>query len=769
MKKLFAVVTILLSLTGAGSLPAQSGLVTSTVVQPKPVNLDFEAGAAGKLPDGWVSPTDGRGFQAELTEVSPQSGRRTALLKSLPEATHDARAFGNLMQAIDAAPYRGRRVRLRAAVRLESEQRGTRANLWLRADRPNKQPGFFDNMSDRSIFTGSWQFFEIVGDIEEDASVLNFGVLLQGRGAVYLDTVTLEDLGAPTILAEPPRALTAQGLENLIAFARLLGYVRHFHPSDEAAATDWEAFAVEGIRLVETAKNKKELTAALDKLFRPVAPTVRVYRSGKRVAQPKELKPKKTDGLKIIYWHHVGFGQKNAGQSAYSSERKALEIPAEKTPAPSPDPSRPFVADLGGGVSASVPFALFVGDKGTLPGVTKAAENAAAGKTLLYKFSGNDRLTRLTSVILAWNVFQHFYPYFDQVQTDWNQVLKDSLTTAAADKDEKEFLRTLERMVARLYDGHGNVVHKSQFNTRALPVDFAWAEDHLVIAQAGKNAEELQPGDIVLSIDGKLSAEVLAEAESLVSGATAQWRRHIALGDLRMGALDSEARLEVRNESGQTHIVTLRRGNATGIEDTRRTKIEEVKPNVFYVDLNRISDDDFRAALPKLEKATGIIFDLRGYPKVSTEVLSHLIDKPVQSAQWLIPIVSVPDHRNMTNYDRRGRWDLQPKQPRLAAKIAFLTDGRAISYAESYMGIIEAYKLAEIVGEPTAGTNGNINPFTVPGGYRIIWTGMRVIKHDDSPHHGIGIKPTVPVSRTIKGIREKRDEQLERAIEVVSR
>lgn len=48
------------------------------------------------------------------------------------------------MQEIDVAAYRGRRVRLRAAVRLESEQRGTRANLWLRGDRPTNQPGFFD-------------------------------------------------------------------------------------------------------------------------------------------------------------------------------------------------------------------------------------------------------------------------------------------------------------------------------------------------------------------------------------------------------------------------------------------------------------------------------------------------------------------------------------------------------------------------------------------------------------------------------------------------
>jgi hypothetical protein len=45
---------------------------------------------------------------------------------------------------------------------------------------------------------------------------------------------------------------------------------------------------------------------------------------------------------------------------------------------------------------------------------------------------------------------------------------------------------------------------------------------------------------------------------------------------------------------------------------------------------------------------------------------------------------------------------------------------------------------------------------------------MKVLKHDGSKHHGVGIQPTVPVSRTIRGVSEKRDEQLERAIAVVS-
>ena len=109
---------------------------------------------------------------------------------------------------------------------------------------------------------------------------------------------------------------------------------------------------------------------------------------------------------------------------------------------------------------------------------------------------------------------------------------------------------------------------------------------------------------------------------------------------------------------------------------------------------------------------------------------------------------------------------MEPKAPLIKGRKIFLTDGRAISAAETVMGIVEAYRLADIVGEATAGTNGNVNPFTVPGGYTLSWTGMRVLKHDGSRHHGVGIHPTHPVSRTIAGITEHRDEVLERALEL---
>jgi C-terminal processing protease CtpA/Prc len=102
--------------------------------------------------------------------------------------------------------------------------------------------------------------------------------------------------------------------------------------------------------------------------------------------------------------------------------------------------------------------------------------------------------------------------------------------------------------------------------------------------------------------------------------------------------------------------------------------------------------------------------------------------------------------------------------PYFHARRAFLTSGWDIIYAETILGMVEHYKLAQIVGEATAGTNGVINPFRVPGGFEITWTGMRVRKHDGSPLFGVGIPPTIPVSLSRAGIAAGRDEALEQAV-----
>ena len=731
-----------------------SGAQVSSTPRPSPSNLNFEEGSAGEAPPGWATPTPG--FAARTVEGGASG--KAALLSSIAGAD-GAAPFGNLMQSVDAAPYRGRWIRVRASLKIG---RGTapRAQLWVRVDRPGGKMGFFDNMTDRSVLAKEWTPVEINADVADDATTLNFGLLLLGDGEALIDDVSIvagEKVAART---EPAHPIDARGLVNLTAFARLFGYVRHFHPSDEATAAKWNVVAVDGVRAIESAANPADLATKLRAIFKPLAPTIQLYVTGSPPATDLLPRVGNRNDVQVVFWRHTGFGQKES--PLYHSDRIRKDAPGGRVPAGVHDPRHPFEVDLGGGVSARIPLAVFADASGTLP---KSDARPASAPSLV-KFTGGDRATRLADVVLLWNVLQHFYPYFDVVKTDWPGVLPKALSSAATDSDEGTFLHTLRTMMSELQDGHGQVFQPAEPRAWSLPLLFGWAENELVVTRVADESLDARPGDLVVSIDGKDAKQLFAEVQRLEPGATPQFKRWGALQRLRSGGKDSEVTLELKTGGGEARTVVVRRTRQMdAVDEIRPPKISELEPGIFYVDLSRVTDAGFDHVLPLLTAARGVIFDLRGYPNLGTGFLAHLIDVPVQSARWNVPIITRPDHV-FDDYDTSGRWNIQPQAPRIRGKLIFLTDGRAISYAESIMGIIEAYKIAVIIGEPTAGTNGNINPLDLPGGYRVIWTGMRVLKHDGSQHHGVGIRPTVSVVPTLRGIREKRDEQLEAAIRI---
>jgi len=70
-----------------------------------------------------------------------------------------------------------------------------------------------------------------------------------------------------------------------------------------------------------------------------------------------------------------------------------------------------------------------------------------------------------------------------------------------------------------------------------------------------------------------------------------------------------------------------------------------------------------------------------------------------------------------------------------------------------------------VMGSTTAGADGGIIKVDLPGGISTYITGAGVYYPDGTETQQIGIKPDIEVMPTIKGIREGRDELLEKAIE----
>ncbi|MBV9879718.1 MAG: hypothetical protein JO180_04440 [Gemmatirosa sp.] len=717
-------------------------------------------------------------------------------------ASYDPEGFAGVMTTVPAAPYAGRRVRVSGFLRAASLE-GQGGTLWARADSATRTVAFATTEGRRRFGgTTDWTPVSVDLDVPASARTLAIGVHSTARGTLWVDDVTIEpDAGAePRALGiEPPdvsafpaparsaiaaarspreasRALAGRALDNLVAFTRLTGYVRFFHPSDSALATNWDEFTVRGVRAVERAPTADSLAATLRALFAPIAPMVAIYRAGARPPTPPAAPS--GDSVGVVFWQHLGFGvPASAGgrpnYDIYRSVRRRVAAPGGRVPAtvpvaepgrtmPVPDPAHPFAAELGGGVAATVPLALYT--------ATSAVDSLWRPRPAVERFVTADRATRLAAVALLWMGPQHFYPYHEVAHTDWDAALRRALGEAATSGGGEPFDATMERLVAALHDGHGNVFRASV--PRVIPdVRLGWVEGRVVVTAAGDSAAAagVRRGDEVVAVDGRPVADALRDAESRTSGATPQWIRFVALGKLLAGPPGSATVIRLRDpltSGAPNRDARLARLAAPPPAEPRPDQIAEPRPGVMYVDLGRVTDADVQAALPRLEAARAIVFDMRGYPRGNMlRLLPMLSDSTIRSARFQAPIVTRPDHQGM-EFEGEG-WVLPPLQPRLRAKVAFLTGGGAISYAESTMGVVEENHLGAIVGETTAGTNGNINQYAVPGGYVVIWTGMRVQKRDGTPHHGVGIRPTVPVTPTLRGIRDGRDEVLERALEVV--
>jgi len=101
--------------------------------------------------------------------------------------------FGTYMQTIDATDYRGKRVRLSSRVKTQGIEDW--AGVWMRVDSPTGAIAF-DNMQDRAIKgTQDWANHVIVLDVGPNATAIAFGVLLSGKGSLWIDDVEIEAVG----------------------------------------------------------------------------------------------------------------------------------------------------------------------------------------------------------------------------------------------------------------------------------------------------------------------------------------------------------------------------------------------------------------------------------------------------------------------------------------------------------------------------------------------------------------------------------------------
>jgi hypothetical protein len=163
-----------------------------------PLNLDFENNKPGEVPDGWVawSKFQRLGAKMIVSDEKPYLGSHVGMVHRSEDIRYGEIA-PSLRQYIDAKPYRGKTIRVRAATRAEVKDTGF-AFLRLVIDPSLHEsvhdgyPPLFDSLDQYRIESSEWEIVEIEAEVAENADIISYGIYLRDSGTVWLDAVKIE-------------------------------------------------------------------------------------------------------------------------------------------------------------------------------------------------------------------------------------------------------------------------------------------------------------------------------------------------------------------------------------------------------------------------------------------------------------------------------------------------------------------------------------------------------------------------------------------------
>lgn len=386
---------------------------------------------------------------------------------------------------------------------------------------------------------------------------------------------------------------------------------------------------------------------------------------------------------------------------------------------------------------------------------------------------------RWLAVIRAWNVIHYFYPYLHLLD-DWDPVLPTFLARMETAETGLDYTLTLYEMMAHVADGHtfisGHPSTPKHFGEVVLPLEIRWIEGAAVVTgiqhEPAREAG-IEIGDAILAVDGEITEARIERLRKYNPGSTETTvRQRILNRMLTRGPAGSTAVLSLQGLDGKVREVRLVREQRPYVPPAPPSlgEIVRILPgNIGYMDLTRLEIPGVEAAFEKVKDTRGLVFDMRGYPRgTAWHIAPRINTKNARiGAQFRRSQVSAfsAEEGDAGFYFAQPLPPLPPGTPKYTRPIVMLIDDRAISQSEHSGLFFEAANGTRFIGTPTAGANGDVTRFTLPGGLFVSFTGHDVRHADGSQLQRKGLIPHVEVAPTRAGLRAGKDEVLERALQ----
>ncbi|MCD8043512.1 MAG: S41 family peptidase [Tannerellaceae bacterium] len=707
-------------------------------------NLDFELQENGK-PVGWVNYGNSTDL-IYLDSTIVKSGKYAAVLENEEDSKSSFKALAfNLPEN-----YKGKQITLSGYIKTENITDGF-AGLWMRID-----PGIaFDNMYDHGVTgTTDWTKYEVTLSMApSETEGIVIGGLLVGKGKMWLDnlqvTIDGKDIQNASLYtkedfpAEKDKEfdtgsgitfplLDEQLVTNLDVLGKVWGFLKYNHPEVGKGTYNWD---YELFRMLPGYLKIRDINQRDKYLLTWVTKYGKIDTSQDTQKNSEEvfLSP----DLSWIDDAGISPDLKKKIQEIYENRHQGYHFYIRMHP------------QIG----------------------NPEFKNEADYGTMSYPDGG----FRLLSLYRYWNMIHYFFPNRYMTDKPWNEVLKEYIPLFILAENKLEYELAALQVIAEINDTHANLwegkerINELRGNMYA-PFRVQFVEDQLVVTDSyNQNLQEVsgfRRGDVITHINGQTIEFLIDSLKPYYPSSN----RDVMLRDMSRDLLRSNRQTILVNylSSGQQKetLLTLYESNMLNMSTHKRYEkcYKLLENNIGYVTLATIRSEDVEHIKEDFKDTKGIIIDIRNYPSyfVPFELGCYFVEAATPFVKFTKGNVNNPGEFTFSS-----ALEIPKGEKTYQGKLVVIVNEETQSQAEYTAMAFRAGESTTIIGSTTAGADGNVSGIVLPGGLRTMISGIGVYYPDGTETQRIGIIPDIEVRPTIKGIKQGRDELLEKAVNLI--
>lgn len=718
-------------------------------------NFNFDLETTKKnynLPTGW-NIWGSTKYLVKTDSTTKHSGKYSVSIEST-DSIHE-NTFGGFYYQIPAK-YAGSKIELRAYIKMQDVLNGS-IGLVLKIE-GNASLLSFDNMLKKNIHgISDWKMYSVQLPLPENAKTITIGAILAGKGKINVDDFQIlidgEDLSKRvlkkqlSIKAETDTSfnqgsginsilLTPDKTKNLAILGKVWGYLKYYHPAIANGSYNWDFELFRILPKILDSKNQVERNKILSEWIVSLGP----------------LSKEKTDPI----------------DSSFVKLYPDIDWISE-------------VTILGEELSNQLIQIKNVkkNSNNYYISLVENIHNPIFNENPYNKFSYPDAGFRLLSLYRYWNIIQYYFPNRKLMDQNWNSVLINFLPRFIEARSALDYKLSALLLIAQIQDSHANIwgydsVLENFKGKYHVPIELKFIEDQAVVIKdylyTANATLNILKGDIIKTINGKSIANIIKEKLPYTPASNYPTQlRNIEKELFRTNDSILEISLD-RNHVIQKYLIQTIRHDNNNNGNKNDTCFKYLSPDITYLYPGTFKNSYMPSLTPLISKSKGLVIDMRCYPSdfMVFTMGKYLNSNPKYFARFSEPSIQYPGLFTNKNQAMIGNSNWSSNTEHYKGKVIIIVNETTQSQAEYTTMAFRASNKAIVIGSTTAGADGNVSQFSLPGGITTWISGLGVYYPDGRETQRVGIIPDKIVKPTIKGIKEGRDELLEEAIKLIN-